>query len=148
MVLGDDRRQFARPGGAKPLGPDRRMAAVNLKATGKSGAPLEHRPQDAGRNGGEENGEAPIDHGKGRTLLAVVVQQGGLTKEGAGGRFHPVDGLEDIEPMALIVDGELKKDGGKRRPQDLTDGCSLFSIDPSGSVTPELTDAMQSAGHG
>src|SRR5436305_1896607 len=71
------------------------------------------------------------------------MQQGCLLQEPAWLPLESGYGVEHVKPMALVVDGQLRKERGEFGAQQPGGGCALRGSHPGRRVPPELADPVQ-----
>src|ERR1700694_1602846 len=147
MVLGHDGGEVGRAGRTQPFRADARMIGVDPVAAAERRPRPQQRLQRLWRDGPQKNGEAPLDYREVCLALPQVMQQRRLLQQLARLTLETDDGLEHVEAMALIIDGQLQEEG-RERAEDALSTRPLLRRNASRRVPPELANpAHRGAGH-
>ena len=143
MMLRHNTGKLRRPGGAQSIGADSRVVRVDRMAAREARLRPEQTIEQAGRQRGEPDREAAVDHRELGAALADVVEERRLLEQPAGLGFQLGQGVEHVEPVPLVVDRHLEEQGDEIRSENPFGVGGLGGAHLRRGVTPELADPMQ-----
>lgn len=147
MVLFHDRRQLGRSGGTKPFCAKPGMVLIDLEPGSKPGNDPNEQAQRARPCRFEEDGQAAIDHGKSRALFSNVMEQRCLLQDWTGLGIDAKQGMEYVDPMPLVIDGQLEQERCKRGTKKRLGTTAISRSYRGGGMPPELSYPVERAGH-